>query len=198
MADKKVTELPVISALSSDDLLLVIDDPAGTPTSKRATVGQLAAALGFASGGPSDLRLTGTVYEYSRTTAMGHSVPVPWNAANFYTNDAPTVTWTVSAADQVNLEYAIVGKSVFFYYDLKDTSVSAPTISLNIAIPSAITPRAGIFYVNGSLLYDNGVWQPAFAQASSAGIQLFRSTLATLTAAVNTTIVRGMCVWQLP
>jgi len=41
MADKKVSALSAITNLSQDDLLLVVDDPAGTPTSKKVTVGNL-------------------------------------------------------------------------------------------------------------------------------------------------------------
>lgn len=34
---KKVTELVAASAVSADDLIYVVDDPSGTPTSKKAT-----------------------------------------------------------------------------------------------------------------------------------------------------------------
>jgi hypothetical protein len=38
MADKKVTELTAITNLSGDDLLLVVNDPLGTPGSRKITV----------------------------------------------------------------------------------------------------------------------------------------------------------------
>ena len=41
MADKKVSALSAITNLSTDDLLLVVNDPAGTPESKKVTVGNL-------------------------------------------------------------------------------------------------------------------------------------------------------------
>jgi hypothetical protein len=41
MADKKVSALSAITNLSQDDLFMVVDDPAGTPTSKKVTVGNL-------------------------------------------------------------------------------------------------------------------------------------------------------------
>ena len=41
MADKKVTELSAITNLSGDDLLLVVNDPSGTPTSNKVTVTNL-------------------------------------------------------------------------------------------------------------------------------------------------------------
>jgi hypothetical protein len=39
MADKKVTQLTALTAPSKDDLLLIIDDPLGSPVSKKVTVG---------------------------------------------------------------------------------------------------------------------------------------------------------------
>jgi len=49
MADKKLTQLDELTSVSSSDLMLVIDDPAGTPTSKKATVQNIvnAGALGI-------------------------------------------------------------------------------------------------------------------------------------------------------
>jgi hypothetical protein len=41
MADQKVSALSAITNLSTDDLLLVVNDPAGAPTSNKVTVGNL-------------------------------------------------------------------------------------------------------------------------------------------------------------
>ena len=38
MADKKVTQLTSLTTPASEDLMLVIDNPNGTPTSKQITV----------------------------------------------------------------------------------------------------------------------------------------------------------------
>lgn len=38
MADKKVSELDALTNLSGDDLLLVVNDPAGSPTSRKVTL----------------------------------------------------------------------------------------------------------------------------------------------------------------
>jgi hypothetical protein len=38
MADKKVSELSSITTLSGDDLLLVVNDPSGTPSSRKVTI----------------------------------------------------------------------------------------------------------------------------------------------------------------
>ena len=41
MADKKVSELSAITNASGDDLLLVVNDPSGTPTSNKLTINNL-------------------------------------------------------------------------------------------------------------------------------------------------------------
>ena len=38
MADKKITELSEISAVSDDDLLILVNDPEGTPSSRKVSV----------------------------------------------------------------------------------------------------------------------------------------------------------------
>jgi hypothetical protein len=41
MADEKLTELPELTTVSPDDLLYVVDDPAGTPASKKIAVARV-------------------------------------------------------------------------------------------------------------------------------------------------------------
>jgi len=38
---KKVTELTALTAPAGEDLLLIVDDPSGTPTTKKVTVSNL-------------------------------------------------------------------------------------------------------------------------------------------------------------
>ncbi len=41
MANKKISQLAALTVLSADDLLMVVDDPAGTPTTRKAPVSTL-------------------------------------------------------------------------------------------------------------------------------------------------------------
>lgn len=74
MADKKVSELSAITNLSGDDLLLVVNDPSGTPTSNKVTVSNL-----FANVVPNVLH-KGTVTARANTTFTGTTMTVSSNA----------------------------------------------------------------------------------------------------------------------
>ena len=41
MADKRISGLTAMTTASKDDILLVVDDPAGTPTNKKITIEKL-------------------------------------------------------------------------------------------------------------------------------------------------------------
>ena len=74
MADKKVSELSAITNLSGDDLLLVVNDPSGTPTSNKVTVSNL-----FANVVPNVVH-KGTVTARGNTTFSGTTMTVSANA----------------------------------------------------------------------------------------------------------------------
>ena len=74
MADKKVSELSAITNLSGDDLLLVVNDPSGTPTSNKVTVSNL-----FANIVPNVVH-KGTVTTRANTTFTGTTMTVSSNA----------------------------------------------------------------------------------------------------------------------
>jgi hypothetical protein len=41
MADKKITQLDALTSVAGPDLFLVVDDPSGTPTSKKVTAANI-------------------------------------------------------------------------------------------------------------------------------------------------------------
>lgn len=64
MADKKVTQLTALTVATKDDLLLVIDDPLGSPISKKITVDNF-------FGATSVLTVNAISITASGTTALG-------------------------------------------------------------------------------------------------------------------------------
>lgn len=73
MADKKVSELSAITNLSGDDLLLVVNDPSGTPTSNKVTLTNL-----FANVVP-EVTFNGEVVNAANVTFSGTTVSVSSN-----------------------------------------------------------------------------------------------------------------------
>lgn len=45
MADKKITALTALASLTDDDLFVVVDDPSGTPTTKKITAANVKSGL---------------------------------------------------------------------------------------------------------------------------------------------------------
>ena len=45
MADSKITQLTATTSASTDDLIVVVDDPAGTPSTKKITVANFLSAV---------------------------------------------------------------------------------------------------------------------------------------------------------
>lgn len=74
MADKKVSELSAITNLSGDDLLLVVNDPSGTPTSNKVTLTNM-----FANVVPNIVH-KGTFTNRANTTFTGTAMTVSSNA----------------------------------------------------------------------------------------------------------------------
>ena len=92
MADKKVSELSAITNLSGDDLLLVVNDPNGTPTSNKVTVTNL-----FANVVPNVVH-KGTVTARANTSYIGTTMTVSANA----TFSGTVTIGGSSITDQVN------------------------------------------------------------------------------------------------
>jgi hypothetical protein len=67
MADRKVTQLPTLTTTAAPDLLLIVDDPTGSPVSKSVTVKNFFGAI------PSNTSFNGsTVTLRARTTTTAN------------------------------------------------------------------------------------------------------------------------------
>ena len=65
MADKKVTQLTALTSPNDEDLLLLVDDPNGTPVNKKITVKSMFGAV------PSKTAISGTLSVSSNGTFSG-------------------------------------------------------------------------------------------------------------------------------
>ena len=133
MADKKVSELTAITNLSGDDLLLVVDDPSGTPSSRKVTVANF-----FANVVPTTTHKGVTSFK-ANTSFTGKT-------STFTSNVSVTSTLTVNnmnvfaaVKDRVqvaNLESTYVTNSVFTSTAVTNTAFQSALANTNARFSS--------------------------------------------------------------
>jgi len=91
MADRKVTELDSLASPNQKDLLLIVDDPTGTPVSKKVTLYTLFGNI------PANTSISGTLTVGGNTTISGSKTTISSgvvtlsSAKNVTSNNATTV-----------------------------------------------------------------------------------------------------------
>ena len=106
MADKRITELDALAAVDSADVLAIVDDPGGTPITKKITALNLVNFIGLTEYGG-----TSTVVGFSGSPTVSIEYLVIGNLVFIFfvisgTSDANTFTFTVpynAAHDTYNL-----------------------------------------------------------------------------------------------
>ena len=138
MADKKVTQLTSLTSPASEDLLLVIDNPSGTPTSKQITVKNL---LGSA---PANTSVSGTLTVSANTTLNGSNTVIssnvnmtstrgPRTSAKWITVAKTTGSVSNNATTELGsggLEGSIFWDADFLYVATSNTVVKRVALSL--------------------------------------------------------------------
>ena len=82
------------------------------------------------------------IYEKGRTVPLGHSIAVPYNAANFYIGGGST--FTVEAGDIVANSYSVVGKTLFWTFNVGPASIGGtPATTLIMVIPGGFVTAGG-------------------------------------------------------
>lgn len=136
MADTKTTALTALTAPESTDLLMVIDDPSGTPASKKITIADLQKAFGAVSG-------TGATILFDLAIGRIYNATTPSSAA--------TVT--------LDFTGAVAGGTAIFVSD-----GTAVTISSSKTVYTSGTQKTGeqgalFLMYDGTQVYAN--WVPA-------------------------------------
>ena len=95
MADKKVSQLTALTSPNDEDLLLIVDDPNGTPVSKSITVKTLLGAL------PSNTSITGSLTVSANGSFTGSNVNF---TSNVVVTDTTTMSQIVGATNRITIK----------------------------------------------------------------------------------------------
>jgi hypothetical protein len=122
MADQKISELPDLVTPALEDWLPVVDDPTGTPTTKKATLSAVLALAPGAGGGS----IGALTYNWSTTiTAPPTGNQVRANAAAPYTS--VTTLWFrylgTDGSDNRNLLMLLTAGQVVYVQDKNDAAL---------------------------------------------------------------------------
>lgn len=108
MADRKVTELTALTTPNQKDLLLVVDDPTGTPVSKKISLFNLFGSV------PANTSISGTLTVSGNTTISGANTVVSANLNITSTNgpkiDAGVVTLVAKTTVGSNNATTVLGQ----------------------------------------------------------------------------------------
>lgn len=187
MADKKVSALTAITNMSSDDLMLVVNDPSGTPASRKITHANFFANVHTVSDFTSNVTISSTKLTVSANTTLngklvnGSSTIIGSNgkihANNAITNNTITPAMLSGAATGVansyltanyvaNTDYQdnIVGDNVRFNQRANKFSAEPQVFQSNVVIDSANSSviTSGVHISNGAIQMYSATGAPSY------------------------------------
>ena len=162
MADKKVSALSTITNLSQDDLFMVVDDPAGTPTSKKVTVGNLFGNVSVATSFSNTLIVSGVNVkdgindrmQVANTTALLTSTYV--SNTSFQSYVADTNFRLANTETQLSLANNALASKSPILNPIFRVGVSTPAIVVSNTQPNPATSNATTEGITaGRIFYSN-------------------------------------------
>lgn len=103
MADKKITELTSLTELAKDDLFVVVDDPSGTPITKKITAEKVLTGLAYTAANSS----SESVGVKAIVTLAGNTT-----LANATLKGAEFIVNVTAASQNTAYQYGLVAKSL--------------------------------------------------------------------------------------
>ena len=142
MADKKVTQLTALTAPANTDLILVIDDPAGSPISKKMTIEDLFGKTSGLSVTTINLTSTGDTTLAANNFTIDSTTNITLTRGTVINEDGADSDTRIESDNQANM----------FFVDASADAIgimtNAPTEALDInsdaiRIRTAQTPASG-------------------------------------------------------
>jgi len=212
MVDSKITALTAISAVAGEDLVAIVDDPSGTPASKKATVTQLVTFLDSVAQTLSNKTISQSqITSLTTDLALKSTLASPTFTGTVVLPNVPAIittqldlkaTLASPALTSPSISYAINAQTGTTYTSVLADAGKIITTSNGSAITFTIPPNSSVAYPIGSSLtvISIGAGLTTFAQGSGVTIA---STGATATAPIMriqhssaTAIKIGTDLWQ--
>jgi hypothetical protein len=155
MADAKITALDAIASVATADLLPIVDDPSGTPVTKKATVAQVRTALMPVS---LTADVTGTLPAANGGFAADISAQsgVPLFATGVATFTSTSGTGNFARVTSPTFVTPTLGAA---------TATSVATTNFTLAATSMHATSSGFYtYNSAALVASQGVWRLPYAQ----------------------------------
>lgn len=122
MADKKVTALTAATSVTDDDLFMVVNDPAGTPASKKLTVGALFGSVPSTTVHNANVSFSGTTVTVSANTTYSGVGNLRLTSGTPTTNN-PTTNNPIVAAGSIWFD------ADYIYVAVSDTVIKRAALS---------------------------------------------------------------------
>ena len=142
MADKKVTQLTALTAPANTDLLLVIDDPAGSPISKKITIEDLFGKTSTLSVSAINITSTGDTTLAANNFTIDSTTNITLTRGTVINEDGADSDTRIESDNQANMFFVDASA------DKIGVMTNAPTEAVDInsdaiRIRTAQTPASG-------------------------------------------------------
>lgn len=143
----------------------------------------------------STITATGSITERGRALAMGEWRIVGYDATAF--TGSGSLTWTVTAAQQLTFQYTLIGKTMLLAFNFSSTTVGGVAdLSLRVRLPDQFSSAHNVY--NPIVLVDAGTAALGFAVSvvgvANPQLQFNRADGANFS--LGTTSVRGMVAFD--
>lgn len=141
MADAKITDLTADTSPTTDDLLVSVNDPSGTPANRKVTIANLIALISpaWTTITPTQTGWSSTTILTGRYTQIGKLVVYTFQVSGTSNATSATITLPVNAANTANILFeGVNGRSV----DNGAALTAATRFSID---PSSDATKASLF-----------------------------------------------------